>query len=153
MEKVILSVSGEKYAQIKHCSQVKTVLSVDFNVRGQQGMYLFTGLNVIMHYELGQKWPFKAKTSWWICFLQTHSFSLHKMFTDGLESCGSLYCDYCDVFISCFDSHSDGTHSLQRIHWWASDGKPNLSKSVLMKNKLGWPEGELKFSKFSSLFL
>ncbi len=21
--------------------------------------------------------------------------------------------DYCDVFISCFDSHSDGTHSLQ----------------------------------------
>ncbi len=25
--------------------------------------------------------------------------------------------DYCDVFISCFDSHSDGTHSLQRIHW------------------------------------
>ncbi len=27
----------------------------------------------------------------------------------------------CDVFISCLDSHSDGTHSLQRIHWWASD--------------------------------
>ncbi len=24
--------------------------------------------------------------------------------------------DYCDVFISCLDSHSDGTHSLQRIH-------------------------------------
>ncbi len=23
---------------------------------------------------------------------------------------------YCDVFISCLDSHSDGTHSLQRIH-------------------------------------
>ncbi len=22
--------------------------------------------------------------------------------------------DYCDVFISCLDSHSDGTHSLQR---------------------------------------
>ncbi len=29
--------------------------------------------------------------------------------------------DYCDVFISCLDSHSDGTHSLQRIYWWASD--------------------------------
>ncbi len=25
--------------------------------------------------------------------------------------------DYCDVFISCLDSHSDGTHSLQSIHW------------------------------------
>ncbi len=22
-----------------------------------------------------------------------------------------------DFFISCLDSHSDGTHSLQRIHW------------------------------------
>ncbi len=29
--------------------------------------------------------------------------------------------DYCDVFIICLDSHSDGTHSLQSIHWWASD--------------------------------
>ncbi len=25
--------------------------------------------------------------------------------------------DCCDVFISCLDSHSDGTHSLQRIRW------------------------------------
>ncbi len=29
--------------------------------------------------------------------------------------------NYCDVFISCLDSYSDGTHSLQRIHWWTSD--------------------------------
>ncbi len=28
--------------------------------------------------------------------------------------------DYCDVFISCLDSHSDGTHSLQSIHWWCN---------------------------------
>uniref|UniRef100_A0A8C1LFD5 L3MBTL histone methyl-lysine binding protein 4 n=1 Tax=Cyprinus carpio TaxID=7962 RepID=A0A8C1LFD5_CYPCA len=34
------------------------------------------------------------------------------MFTDGLECCGLLV-DYCDVFISCLDSHSDGTHSLR----------------------------------------
>ncbi len=27
----------------------------------------------------------------------------------------------CDVLISCLDSHSDGTHSLQSIHRWASD--------------------------------
>uniref|UniRef100_A0A8C2Q1L2 Ras-related protein Rab-28 n=1 Tax=Cyprinus carpio TaxID=7962 RepID=A0A8C2Q1L2_CYPCA len=38
-----------------------------------------------------------------------------QMFTDGLECCGLLV-DYCDVFISCLDSHSDGTHSLQSIH-------------------------------------
>ncbi len=34
--------------------------------------------------------------------------------------------DCCDVFIS---SHSDGTHSLQSIHCWASDGMLNFSKS------------------------
>ncbi len=33
---------------------------------------------------------------------------------DGLESCGLLM-PYCDVFINCLDSHSDGTHSLKRI--------------------------------------
>ncbi len=29
--------------------------------------------------------------------------------------------DYCDVFISCLDSHSNGTHSLQRIVMWCND--------------------------------
>ncbi len=32
-------------------------------------------------------------------------------------------------FISCLDSHSDGTHSLQSIHWWASDEMLYFSKS------------------------
>ncbi len=39
----------------------------------------------------------------------------------------------CDVFISCVDSHSDGTHSLQRIHWWASDVMLDFNKTVPMK--------------------
>ncbi len=58
---------------------------------------------------------------------------------------------YCDVFISCLDSHSDGTHSLLRIHWWASAGMLHFSKSVPMKGQiinLGWPEGEYILSKF-----
>ncbi len=42
--------------------------------------------------------------------------------------CGLLV-DYCDVFISCLDSHSDGTHSLQSIHWWGRDGMLHFSKS------------------------
>ncbi len=50
------------------------------------------------------------------------------MLSDGLEWCGLLV-DYCDVFISCLDSHSDGTHSLQRIHCWASDVMLHLSKT------------------------
>ncbi len=52
---------------------------------------------------------------------------------------GLLWC-----FISCLDSHSDGTHSLQWIHWWASNVMLNFSKSVLMKKwthlHLGWPD-------------
>ncbi len=48
-------------------------------------------------------------------FLQTCKLSLHKTLIDGLES--RFLANYCDVFISCLDSHSDGTHSLQRIHW------------------------------------
>ncbi len=36
--------------------------------------------------------------------------------------------DYCDVFITVW-THSDGTHSLQSIHWWASDVMLHFSKS------------------------
>ncbi len=35
--------------------------------------------------------------------------------TTSKEVCSGV--DYFDVFISCLDSHSDGTHSLQRIDW------------------------------------
>ncbi len=43
--------------------------------------------------------------------------------------------DYCDVFSNWFDFPSDGTHSLQRIHWWASVVMLNSSKSVPMKRQ------------------
>ncbi len=61
-----------------------------------------------------------------------HSFPLHKMLIDGLESYGLLV-EYCDAFISCLYSHSDGTHSPNRIHWWASDIMLHFSKSVPKK--------------------
>ncbi len=35
-------------------------------------------------------------------------------------------------------SHSDGTHSLQMIHWWASDGMLNFSKSEEPKSATSW---------------
>ncbi len=52
------------------------------------------------------------------------------------------------------DSHSDGTHSLQGIYWWASYYVMlNFCKSVPMKKQthfhLGWPEDEYILSKFS----
>ncbi len=55
------------------------------------------------------------------------------------------------VFLSAVWTHSDGTHSLQRIHWWASDVMLNLSKTVLMKKqthqRLRWPECKYIFRK------
>ncbi len=53
-------------------------------------------------------------------------------------TCGLLWF----VFICCLDSHSDGTHSLQRIYWCASDAMQNLFKSVPVGKKttfwMGW---------------
>ncbi len=94
-------------------------------VRGQQRIDLFSGGIVIMDYRL-VFWPEVTSKMKLKCFndgfIYKHSVWLHKMLTDGLEWCGLLVV-YCDVFISCLDSHSDGTHSLQRIHWWTSDAK------------------------------
>ncbi len=67
------------------------------------------------------------------------------MLIDGLESC-ELLVDCCDFLIICLDSHSDGTHSLQRIHWWASDVMLNFSKSVSDE------ETNLRVSTFSENF-
>ncbi len=66
--------------------------------------------------------PLVEMIKWLISLLQTCRFWLHMMLTEGLV-------DYCDVLMSCLDSHSDGTHSLQSIHWWASDAILDFSKS------------------------
>ncbi len=98
-------------------------------------------------WNLARRNSLKLKASAKMCFLQTQ-FSLHKTLIDGLELFGLLV-DYCDVFISCLDSHSDGTHSLQRIHRWASDVMLNLSKTFLIKKQthlhLEWPEDKYIF--------
>ncbi len=80
---------------------------------GQQGMFFVTGRSVIMDYAL-IFWPEEIdRKDRFVSY--KHSVSLHKTLIDGLmESCG-LFVDYCDVFIGCLDSRSDGTHSLQRI--------------------------------------
>ncbi len=72
------------------------------------GRFFFTFLLLIMDLYLGDL----LKDG----FVSYKHISLHKTLIDGLESSGLLV-NYCDVFISCLDSHSDGTHSLQRIHW------------------------------------
>ncbi len=54
------------------------------------------------------------------------------------------------ICISCLDSNSDGTHSLQSIHWWTSDVMLNFSKSVRMKKQTHLEE-EYIFSNFKFL--
>ncbi len=74
------------------------------------------------------------------------------MLIDGLESCGLLVNHLCFYQLS----HSDGTHSLQRIYWWASDVMLNFSKSVPVKKQthlhVGWSKGEI-FSLFLYLWV
>ncbi len=132
-EKVFWSESGEKSAQIKHRLQAKTVLNkyvCEFWCERQQEMDLFHWRKCyygLWTHILARSNGLKSKTFWWICFLQTHSSSLLKTLIVGLQWCGLLV-DYCDVFISCLGSYSDGTHLLQRIHWWASDAMLHFSK-------------------------
>ncbi len=140
-EKVVSSDSGEKYAQIKHRLQAKTKMSVDFDVKGQQGMDFFNWRK--RYYELWMDILSRIGGLKLKClndgFVSYKHATFH--FTTGVVwiACGLLWC-----FISCLDSHSDGTHSLLRIHWWTSDVMLHYSKSVLMKKQthlhLGWPE-------------
>ncbi len=80
-------------------------------------------------------------------FLQTCIFIyflLYNRWIKRLEWCGLLWC-----FISCLDSHSDGTHSLQRINWWVRYVMLHFSKSVFIKKQthlyLRWPEDRVGF--------
>ncbi len=59
-------------------------------------------------------------------------------------SCVDLIMGHCDVFISCLDSHSDGTHSLQSIHSWASDAMLNFFKSFPMEKQTPLQNGWLR---------
>ncbi len=61
--------------------------------------------------------------------------------------------DYLWIFViffsSCLDSHSDGTHSLHRIHRWARDVIQHFSKNLfLRRNKLINILNDLRLSKF-----
>ncbi len=120
---LVSSESEEKYAQIKHRLKVKTVQNSSKQVCwwylmwGQLEMEFFTGGNVIIDRSI------LARSKGLKLQCLNNGFVSYK-----LNSCGLLV-NYCEVFISCLDSHSDGTHSLQRIHWWASDIMQHFSKS------------------------
>ncbi len=94
---------------------------------------------------------FKVKLVFFYLFFLSCSFLIHKMLIDGLELCGLLV-DYCVVFISSLDSHSDGTHSMQSINWWESDVMPHFSKSFVIKKQTHLHLDGLRMSQFSANF-
>ncbi len=110
------------------------VFKYGFWCERQQGMdfSLEEALVWIMDLYFIQKWQFEIKCLD-VSVSYKHITSLDINWCTGVMC--ELLVDYCDVFISGLDSHSDGTHSLQRIHWWASDGMLNISKSVPMKQQ------------------
>ncbi len=149
---------NQRNMQIKHHLQAKTVLNKYVGGSGCEGI---TGTGLF-------HWRKCYYGLWTGIFIRSDSLKL-KCLNDGFVSEAQASCftrfqsidwscmvqlvDYCDVFISCLESHSDGTHSLQRIDWWASVVMLNFSKCVLVNKQthlhLGWSEGEYIFGKFS----
>ncbi len=66
------------------------------------------------------------------------SSEVKNVLMDLLWTSSGLHVDYC-IFISCLDSHSDGTHSLHRIHRW-------VMLNFLWRNKLVYILGVSEFS-------
>ncbi len=91
-EKVNSSELEEIYARsssVYKQKQFKNMLE-GFDVRGQQEMTF--SLEEVL-------WIMKLKKGLeWICFLQTHSFSLHMMLTDVLETYGYLLLCFYQLF-------------------------------------------------------
>ncbi len=106
---------------------------------------------------------------WTHILSRSNGFKFKKVFNDGFDYYKHAVflfsrhylmnwsgVDYCDVFISCLDSHSDGTHSLQGTHRWDTDVKLHFSKSDeenLIYILDGLRVNFVKFSFLGELFL
>ncbi len=96
VKKSVSSESGDKSAQIKLRLQAKTALNKyvsGYWCEREQEMDFSPEkalLWIMDSYLAGRN----CQVKWWICFLQTHSFWLQKMLSDGLEGCGLLWCFY-----------------------------------------------------------
>ncbi len=106
-----------------------------FSLDSDKTIYIMAILWIEDSY-FSRKQQFEAKNVLMVLFLtNTQLFTSQDVnWWPGLEWCGLLV-DYCDAFLSCLDSHSDGAHSLQRIHYWASDVMLHFSKSVQLKKQ------------------
>ncbi len=121
-KKVVLPEPGKKYAQIYKTVQNKCV-----------GRFWCdrTTVDSLFYWR---KNCYGLRSIFWHLF---RTFSLHNMLNDELEWC-KLLVDYCDIFISCLYSHSDGTHSLQRIGHGHMAPPAKTSLHDCSRQKWGW---------------
>ncbi len=111
-------------------------MHISLLIQARQLFYLEKALLWILNTYFSQKQCAKVKSILMDLFLTNTQLIV----SQDINWCGLLV-DYCDVFISCLDSHSDGTHS----RCWTRDVMPNSSKSFPMTKQthlhLEWPEG------------
>ncbi len=88
---------------------------------------------------------FKVKTSWCICFLLTHSFSLHNMLIDGLEWCGLLWCFY-QLFRLSFWRHPFTAEDLLLSKWCNAKFLQICSSEEINSSTTFWMAWGWKFS-------
>ncbi len=115
-ENVALPEWGEKSAQIKHHLQALNISKLI--------------CWWIVMWEDNRRWKWRKCYYGLIFWTEVMISSLNTLMMDlFLNWWTGVVWITCD-FISCLDSHSDGTHSLQRIHWWARGTMLNFSKSI-----------------------
>ncbi len=107
----------------------KIVLHPYFNVRGQQGMGF-------VHWKkcYNRQYFLSEATSWKNCATTNTTFNCTRCWLMDWSNVDYLWIIM--MLLSAVWTHSDGTHSLQMIHLWASDVMLNFSKSVLKWSKL-----------------
>ncbi len=133
---------GEKYAQIKNSLQAKTLQKDSKQICW-----------CILMWEDNRRWTFslEEKLLWTCILVRSDKNVLINLFLTNKQLFTSQDVNWWTgvvwifvMFLSAVWTHSDGTHSLQRIHWWAGDVILNFTKSVPMKNE--------KMSTFSANF-
>ncbi len=138
------SESGEKSAQIKQRLQAKNSSK---QICGWILMWETTG-DALFHWR-------KSYYGLW-----THILVKNVLMLDLFQLLSSPDVNWwtgvvwitCDVFISCLDSHSDGTHSLQSIHCWDSDAETHFYKPDEETNS-SWSRMTWGWAQFQQTFI
>ncbi len=87
--------------------------------------FTFTGSFHFFYYNLRENLSFRWSHWIWITIFSTRLIQFNtSLFKSIIYQINNLL-NYHDVFISCLDSHSDGTHSLRclispNLFWWRS---------------------------------